>query len=265
MNRVVLLIPHYNNPEGLSRSLASIDASETIDVVIVDDGSKKSIINETIVNKAFTANGSVKYIYMLQNKGIEHALNAGLDYIQKAGIYKYIARLDTGDFCVGKRFVLQQEFLERNPDIKLLGTNTIAVDTHGKILFRLTMPAATDEIRKKMFVNCMFIHPTVMFRADVLPDTGFYPVNRKSAEDYAFFFKIVNQFETANLQEFLVKIEINPSGISLTQRKQQVASRLKVIRDNFKFGFYPVYGLVRNVVIYFTPNSLIMFLKKKIK
>lgn len=263
MNKAVLLIPHYNNPEGLSRSLASIDASEKIDVVIVDDGSKSKIIDETIVNKSFTANGSVKYIYMPQNSGIEHALNAGLDYIQNLGNYKYIARLDTGDFCVGKRFTLQQEFLEKNPDIKLLGTNTIAVDTHGKILFRLTMPATTNEIRKKMFVNCMFIHPTVMFRADILPHTGYYPIDRKSAEDYAFFFKIVNKFETANLQDFLVKIEINPSGISLTQRKQQVASRLRVICDNFHFGFYPVYGLIRNTIIYFTPNSLIMFLKKK--
>jgi len=263
MSKSVLLIPHYNNPKGLSRSLASIDASENIDVVIVDDGSKKDIIDETIVNKSFIANGTIKYIYMPKNGGIEHALNAGLDYIQKAGIYKYIARLDTGDFCVGKRFALQQEFLETNPDIKLLGTNTIAVDTNGKTLFTLTMPAATGEIRKKMFINCMFIHPTVMFRADILTETGYYPVDRKSAEDYAFFFKIVNRFETANLQEFLVKIEINPSGISLTQRKQQVASRLKVIRDNFHFGFYPLYGLIRNTIIYFTPNSLIMFLKKR--
>ena len=36
-NSLVCLIPHYNNPQGLLRSLASIDAAECCDVLVVDD------------------------------------------------------------------------------------------------------------------------------------------------------------------------------------------------------------------------------------
>jgi glycosyltransferase involved in cell wall biosynthesis len=243
-------------------SLASVDARDTIDVLVVDDGSQIAVIDEAAVTTSFNGMGSVKFIYLETNKGIEYALNTGLEYIESTGAYKFIARLDTGDFCIGKRFTIQQNFLEQHPKIKLVGTNAISVDTQGQFLFNLKMPATADVIRKRMFLNCMFIHPTVMFCSDILPETGYYPVNRKSAEDYAFFFKIERKFETANLQEFLVKLEINPSGISMTKRKQQVASRMKVILDNFYFGFYPIYGLLRSALLYVIPNSLVMFLKR---
>ena len=39
MNKLVLLIPHYDNPKGLLVSLASIGCNENLDVLIVDDGS----------------------------------------------------------------------------------------------------------------------------------------------------------------------------------------------------------------------------------
>ena len=262
MNRTALLIPHYNNPEGLQRSLASIDSTENIDVLIVDDGSRKALLNEDVINAAFKANGTITYIYLEENRGIEHALNTGLDYITKQNVYLYVARLDCGDYCLGKRFELQQLFLEKNPDIKMVGSNVIAVNMEGSFLFEIKMPEKTESIKNKMFFNAMFIHPTVMFCTDILSQTGFYPTNRKSAEDYAFFFNISNKFRTANLQEFLVKIEINPSGISVSRRRQQVGSRIKVILDNFHFGFYPVYGLIRNCLLYIIPNSLIMFLKR---
>ncbi|ALM49208.1 hypothetical protein AMR72_10080 [Flavobacterium psychrophilum] len=263
MNKAILLIPHYNNPEGLIASVGSIDRSEQIDVLVVDDGSVKNKLTEQDVISAFTGNGEVYFIYLEENSGIEHALNRGLQYVIEVKKYKYIARLDSGDYCLGKRFAIQQEFLEINPDIKMVGSNVIAADTNGNFLYNIIMPEKTREIRNKMFLNAMFIHPTVMFCTDILPQTGLYPVNRKSAEDYAFFFIISNKFKTANIQQFLVKIEINPSGISISRRKQQVGSRIKVIQDNFYFGFYPLYGLARNILLYIMPNSIIQFLKRK--
>ncbi|MHA3788487.1 glycosyltransferase [Flavobacterium hauense] len=261
MSKSVLLIPHYNNPEGLNRSLASIEASEKIDVLIVDDGSRKALIDENVINNAFKAKGTVKYIYLEVNKGIEHALNTGLEYIVAKG-YEYVARLDSDDVCIGKRFEIQESFLDTHQDIALVGSNVIAVSPEGKFLFNIIMPQNSDDIRNKMFLNSMFMHPSVMFRTAIVKEEGFYPLNYPAAEDYAYFFKISQKYKTANIQQFLINYEINPSGISITKRKQQVTSRLKVIRDNFHLGFYPVYGLVRNTIIYLIPQKLITFIKK---
>lgn len=46
MNRVALLIPHYNNPQGLAASLASVGADECVDAFVVDDGSTRAPLDE---------------------------------------------------------------------------------------------------------------------------------------------------------------------------------------------------------------------------
>lgn len=263
MNNVVLLIPHYNNPEGLKRSLASIEASEEIDILIVDDGSTKCVINEVDTTAFFKACGTVKYIYLEHNKGIEHALNTGLRFIVDAGQYIYIARMDSDDSCIGRRFSIQKHFLDQNENIMLVGSNVIAVSPGGDFLYNIILPKDSHSIKKKMFLNSMFMHPSVMFRAEIIQTVGYYPLQYDAAEDYAYFFKIVNKYETANIQEFLLHYEINPKGISVSKRKQQVASRIKIIRENFYFGFYPIYGLLRNLVLYVMPQKVLLFIKKR--
>jgi glycosyltransferase involved in cell wall biosynthesis len=262
MNEVVLLIPHFNSPQALKSSIESIDASEKIDIVIVDDGSKKHKIEEATLSSSFKANGSIIYLYLKDNLGIESALNYGLDYIKEQKQYHYIARLDCGDICLGKRFQKQASFLKSNPEIKLVGSNGFAVLPDGKFLYNLVYPENHDAIKNRMYVNSMFLHPCVMFASEVIDVVGKYPTNYKAAEDYAFFFKIVKEFKTANIQEFLLQYEINPSGISLSKRKLQVWSRIRIIKDNFYFGFWPIYGLLRNLILYFFPNSIIQKIKE---
>ena len=263
MNKTAVLIPHYNNPEGLAASLASIGQEEHVDVLMVDDGSRVNPINEELMRRSFKANGQLMYIYMPQNRGIEYALNTGLEYLHKKG-YSYIARLDCGDLCLNNRFAVQQQFLEANPSVKLVGSNVAAVDLQGGHLYNLVVPETYEQLKRKMYLNCQVIHPSAMLNAEVLNTVGYYPDNYKYAEDYAYFFKIMKKYEIANIQQNLVQIEINPSGISATRRKKQVQSRLRIMADNFYFGFYPVYGILRSLLLYVMPTGLILALKKKL-
>lgn len=57
-NRVILLIPHYNNINGLFTSLSSINKEENLDVLIVDDGSKVRI-DEHKLTAAYLGKGTV--------------------------------------------------------------------------------------------------------------------------------------------------------------------------------------------------------------
>ena len=262
MNKVALLIPHYNNPFGLIKSLNSIDESEEIDVYIVDDGSTEHKIKEVEINNSFKSKGSIFYIYLEYNQGIEYALNEGIDQIIKKGGYNYIARLDCGDLCLGKRFQIQQKFLNENLEFKLIGANIICTDREGNYLYTIKYPQHHENIRKKMYLNSMFSHPTVMFSVDLISKIGKYPSDFKAAEDYAFFFNIVDQYKTTNLQEVLLNYEINPEGISISKRKTQVKSRLKVIIKHYYFGFWPTYGLIRNFLLYIIPYFLILKIKK---
>ena len=258
---IAVLIPHYNNPSGLELSMGSIGETEKVDVVIVDDGSVKHKVDEAKTRAAFKASGEVFFLYLEQNLGVDYALNFGLDFILEKK-YKYTARLDAGDICVKDRYAIQQKFLEDNPNIKLVGTNVIATDTQGNFVYNIIKPETHKKIKRMMYLNSTFIHPSVMFDNEIIKTVGKYPLNYTSAEDYGFFFKIVQHFETRNLQELLLIYEINPNGVSLSKRDEQIRSRLRLIKDNFYFGFFPIYGLFRNIILYYVPNNLTQEVKK---
>ena len=200
---------------------------------------------------------------MPKNKGIEYALNLGLQ-LAKNKLYRFIARLDCGDLCVPKRFQTQRDFLERHQKIGMVGSNVSFLDIKGVHQYDLRLPTADSEIRKKMYLNAMFIHPTIMLKGEVLKTVGKYPTQYKAAEDYAFFFEILKEFEVANIDEILVLCELNPKGISMTRRRSQIISRIKIILKHFYFGYFPIIGLMRNLFLLVLPYRVVLTLKRRL-
>jgi glycosyltransferase involved in cell wall biosynthesis len=258
---VVVLIPHYNNLEGLKRSLFAVSQSIIpVDVLVVDDGSSPSVEEEQLRQ----IHPSTTILNSPANEGIEHALNRGLKYICGRQQYKYIARLDAEDICSPDRFAKQKEFLKNNPDVFLVGSWALFVDHSGKPLWRFCPPVKHEHIQKRMFLNNMFCHPTVMCRPEIFKEVGFYSTEHPSAEDFALFFKVTRRFKVANIPEYLVRTFVTPGGISLGWRDQQVRSRLKIILDNFDFSFWAFYGLTRNLLLWLLPHPLVQNLKCRV-
>lgn len=258
MKKIIVLIPHFNNPTGLLQSIRSMQTEfSLVDILVIDDGSKNEVSQDLLRN---TFGESILVLNNRINRGIEYVLNDGLNYAVEHG-YIYIARLDCGDLCVENRFQIQYDFLKCNPTISVIGSHVKCVDTEGNYLYNLKMPLTDAVIRKKMFLNAMLIHPTLFFRIEVVLKVGLYPTEYKNAEDYAFFFKLLPYFKFANIDKELVQIELNPNGISNTGRIFQLKSRIRIIKENFYFGFYPIYGLVRAYTLLIVPNSLIKKLK----
>jgi len=259
--QLVVLIPHFNAGAELWRSLASIDESFPVDVLVVDDGSKEPPDTEDLKDK-YTG-GQLFVLLLEHNQGIEHALNHGLDWIKLQG-YNLIARLDCGDTNHPGKYGKQIQFLDANPEVKLLGTWVNIVDEQRKHLYVLQHPTTHSEIRKRMYLNSMFVHPTVVFRSEILMALPQYPVNYPAAEDYAYFFNIVQRFQTANLPEALLDYVIDPNSISSSKRRTQVWSRIRVIMSHFKFGLYPIYGLIRNFTLLFMSRAMANRIKQQL-
>lgn len=249
MTKIIVLIPHYNNFEDLILSIKSINESINVDILVVDDGSKESIPVKSEIENCYH-NGKIFLDILDENKGIEYALNRGLELIESMD-YEYIGRLDSGDFCIKDRFKKQIAYLEANKDTYLLGTWVNVINANKELSYVLKHPSVYPEIKNKMFTNSMFVHPSVVFRKSIINNVGYYPTNYKAAEDYAFFFKIVNKYKSENLPEALLDYVVDDNSISSTKRKLQVKSRIRVILYNFNFGFYPIYGLLRNIMLYF--------------
>lgn len=263
MNKNLLIIPHYNNSKGLTKSIKSIGSKENLDVFIIDDGSSKEKINETEVSNSKRFTGTIIFHYCKQNRGIEFVLNDAIDYaIEKS--YKYISRLDCGDLCDENRFRIQETFLEKNVDYALVGSYVKAINENGKFLFNIKPPIADKEIRKEMKSKCSFIHPSVMFKASIIKEIGKYPINYKAAEDFAFFTNILRKYKGQNIDQVLVIIEINTKGISIQNRNKQIKSKIRILKENFTFSYISILGLLKSYILLYTPNRFVIFLKKLI-
>lgn len=258
-----ILIPCYNNFDGLIRSIKSINYTEKkYFTTIVDDGSFEPVTIESI-RQQVPGLLNVKVITLENNQGIIKALNKGLEFIYTNYSAKYIARLDCGDICSPKRFYTQIAFFEKYPDIHLTGTWCYFKDTSTGEGYTYSTPTQHKQIKQKMYFRNVFIHPTVMWR---ITGTGKlkYPEQYPCAEDYGLFYDMISKAESAIINEFLVTCEINPKGISISNRSQQLKSRLKVIRDNSNNKLLLLMGVIKLSVLMIVPYHLVFMAKSKL-
>lgn len=259
-NKIILLIPHYNNLIGLQKSIKSIGKEEKVDILIVDDGSdEKQIPRES--NFKYTQ-GALNIVKYKHNKGIENALNYGIKYLINNNNYKYIARLDAGDTCKEDRFYIQETFLENNEDIFLIGSHVNFLDSDGVYKYTYKVPLNHKHIKRNMFVKNSFIHPSVMYRSSIF-NMGYYPIKYKYTEDYALFYRIVNNYKTANIDEVLMFTEISKDSISYKKRKIQLINRFRLTIENTRFNMFFFYGIIRILLLLIIPNFIHQYFKIK--
>ncbi len=262
---ILVLIPHYNNPSGLYTSIMSIHHKEAIDVLVIDDGSSdENIPDLEVLKKIANKNVNIYMERLEENQGITYALNYGLSLFIKDPKYKYIARLDCGDVCVRNRFSVQQDFLVNNENVSLLGSWVKFKNPQNRDLFSYKPPVEHKKIQKKMSIRCNFIHPSVMMKRNVVEEMGFYPEGYEAAEDYAYFFKISRNFETANINKFLTQVTVDPNGISRVKRTIQNKNKIRIIKENSPKNLHFFYGMIFNYGLLITPRGFVSRMKQLI-
>jgi glycosyltransferase involved in cell wall biosynthesis len=211
------------NPDrdDLVRTLTSLAAqTEPADVVIVDDGSARPVGD-------LCARADIVVLRLPSNQGITAALNHGLEYIAACG-YQYVARMDCGDACAPDRIAKQQAFMERHPEIDLLGAFADVVDEDGQHLFFEGTSGGPGPIRRKLLDNAAFKHPTFFFRTRAVERWGSYSNDYPCAEDYEFMCRLSANGALHCVEQVLVRYYTSASGLSNRRRRLQLRSRLRV-------------------------------------
>lgn len=260
---LLLLIPYYNDRAGLLKTLRSIECTRGAECLVIDDGSHETLREED-VRAAIKDNIRLTVLRKERNAGIVEALNTGFNFIiNNRPECKFIARIDCGDQCIGQRLDKQVAFLEANVEYGIVGSWAEFVDRSGKLKFRVTPPANDPDIRNEMNRRVGFMHPSVMYRSEVLAKSGLYPNGYSHAEDYAYFFKVLEFFKGANLEEYLTVIEFRSDGVSISNRTKQLISRIRVIFDHAGLSVKSSIGILITTLLLVTPVSVVNFTKAR--
>lgn len=256
-----LLIPCYNNFNGLVVSLKSVAyPTDNFLIVIVDDGSKEAVTTERIQET-----GIKKPIVVLQNEknlGITATLNKGLTWIEENTDTKYIARLDCGDICVAERFVTQVQYMDNHPETGLIGSWCQFEDKETLEKYSYKTPVKHGDIIRAMYFRNVFIHPTVMFRRLLLKQSGYYPEGFVHAEDYAFFWKLIKIKQSFIIDKFLVICELNKKGLSYGNKGKQLIARWKVVKTFGSNLALKIPACIRLGLLFILPKGVALQLKK---
>jgi hypothetical protein len=95
-----------------------------------------------------------------------------------------------------------------------------------------------------------------------MKDNGLYPDTYPDAEDYGFFYQLLQTGESAVIPEYLVTTEINHKGISLSSRKKQLNSRIKVVKEYGRNRVLRYLGVFKLRLLLIIPYNLVFTIKR---
>ena len=229
MPRISVLLPCYNAAETLVEALESL-ACQTLsdfEVIAIDDGSSDA----TAFLLQAWAKGDPRLRLLEQpHRGIIRALNLGLSKSQG----QYIARMDADDRCDPARFERQASLLDQRPEIALAsclvsGFPQDQVREGFQVYLDWQNSLITDqEIRREIFIESPFAHPSVMMRREWLVRLGGYE-EHGWPEDYDLWLRMfLAGAAFAKVPEVLLMWREHPNRLTRQDSRYAVENFLRL-------------------------------------
>lgn len=235
---VSVVIPVYNAESFIAESIESM-LSQTykhIEVIIIDD-------NSTDNSWKIITSYQKRYPSLIRAVHLTHNMNKGGDTCANIGIQmakgSLIARMDADDISHPTRIEKQVEFLRRNKNVFMVGASAYVIDKNGKTIGEKIMPEKNDQIYGQYMVFHPMIHPSVVFKKNVIKRKNFYLSKYSANNDYYTFFNLISQgYVFANLPEKLLKYRIYGNNNSLKTIKKNFFNTLRArIYIMKKYGY----------------------------
>lgn len=221
---VSIIMCVYNGEEFLLEAMQSIlmQSYKDIEFIIIDDGSTDR--TKEIIMSA--RDERIIYIKNENNIGLPASLNKGL--LHCSG--KYIARMDCDDISFLDRIFHQVNFLEKNEEYSIVGTNTASFYNHHPQTLKINIfPKRNSDINVTSLFRTSFSHPTIMFRSNIIKkEKLWYDEKYKSTQDYDFVNRVLKYGKGYNIQKPLLLYREHKNSISKKNKPEQDSNRKKI-------------------------------------
>lgn len=247
---LTILLPVYNAENYIAETVYSILKQTFVDfeLIIINDCSTDSTLHilEEISDRR------IQLITNTENEGLISVLNKGM----KLAKGKYIARIDADDVAYHDRMFHQISFLEKNEDYILVGSAAKEIDEKGTEGEIIRYHESSDDLHFLLCFYCPIIHPSVMFRSEVVKKYDLqFDLNYKHAEDYEFWTRLIQYGKFKNLDYPLIKYRIHQNQIS-SQHSEFQKKQVELIRKKFIVHVLAEYSSSEIAYLFFEKNDV---------
>ena len=214
---ITVLMSVYNAEKYIQESIDSIlqQTFTDFEFIIYNDNSND---NTGKILSTYT-DPRIKVLINSENKGLTYNLNHGVEHARG----KYVARMDADDIAVSNRLEIQYQYLEKHPEISILGGQVHffinSIDDEGPTTHE---PLDNDSIRVQLLLGFSLYHPTVMFRVDDLKLYNLnYDISFRYSQDLALWSQAMHYVKLANLPKIVTYMREHPNKISIAKHSLQ--------------------------------------------
>jgi glycosyltransferase involved in cell wall biosynthesis len=210
---VSVLLPVYNDMTSIAEALDSIlqQTFDDYEIIVVDDGSTDG--TEALLSQ-YSDNDLVRIVSHEKNLGLPAALNTGID----AAMGAFIARQDSDDRSLPERLAAQYQYLRENPTVALVATGVEVIDNKGKVNGSFVPP---KNPAAKFHRANPIVHGSVMFRRDIIEQSGCYDEFFKHCQDYELWVRLSRSgAEIHRIPEMLYQLRREDGSMSVHDRKE---------------------------------------------
>lgn len=257
---VSVILPVYNGLPYLEKAIQSIlnQTFSNFELLILDDASTDN--SWELIKKYAAKDKRIRAFQNKKNLGIGKALNL---LIKKTSA-QFLARMDADDLMLEKRLEKQINYLQKHPDIVVLGSFMKEIDKKDRVMGKRIMPVKHKDIYNMMYYAMGIQNPTVVFNRKLIPQNFSWYQEAGLIEDLDMFFRLFKYGRFANLPEFLMLYRIHGENLSLKKVKKTFKAaqkiREKAIRE---YSYQPALKarflhLIESVLIGLTPEKYVL-------
>lgn len=152
----------------------------------------------------------IKVVWFNENRGLACVLNDLIKVAKNDGCY-YYARMDADDISVNNRFEVQKSYLDKHPEVDIVGGAIIEIDEQGRSRGKkVEYPLSHEECRKFFRYRDCVAHPAVMFRPTYFEKVlgGYRPEYRKNQDTMLWYDGFLNGCVFANVPEVVLNFRV---------------------------------------------------------
>jgi len=208
MPRLTVIMPVKNCMPYLTECLASLEAQtfKDFELYVWENNSSDNTLEEL---KRWIPSRIPGKIF----EGRELNVGESLRELVNLAPTELIARMDGDDVCKPERFEKQLAYLDKNPDIAIVGTEFDAIDPEGKTITKpWYIPCEYHEIVYQLIRGAVFVHNSVIYKKSAILAVGNYGSFRN--EDHELWMRLASHYCVKNMPDMLVSYRFHDKSIS---------------------------------------------------